>query len=208
MTRKITRAAARIKHGLQDKLFLGNLDAKRDWGFAGDYVEAMWLMLQQDKPDDYVIATGETHSVREFLERRVRRARTRLEEARRDRPALLPARPRSTCCSATRARRARSSAGSPSPLRAAGRDDGRGRLAWLRRQAQPRALTGSCNRLPGWRISPRIHLTLTLSRSLPIFAPGLRRSAGRRPARNSARGLALYLTEPFEPEASRPYASK
>jgi len=68
VTRKITRAATRIKAGLQDKLYLGNLDAKRDWGFAGDYVEAMWLMLQQDKPDDYVIATGESHSVREFLD--------------------------------------------------------------------------------------------------------------------------------------------
>ncbi len=68
VTRKITRAATRIKLGLQDKLYLGNLDAKRDWGFAGDYVETMWLMLQQDEPDDYVIATGETHSVREFLE--------------------------------------------------------------------------------------------------------------------------------------------
>ena len=68
VTRKITRAAARIKLGLQDKLFLGNLNAKRDWGFAGDYVEAMWLMLQQDKPDDFVIATGETHSVRTFAE--------------------------------------------------------------------------------------------------------------------------------------------
>src|SRR5678815_3585126 len=68
VTRKITRAATRIKEGLQDKLFLGNLDAKRDWGFAGDYVEAMWLMLQQDQPDDYVVATGETHSVREFLD--------------------------------------------------------------------------------------------------------------------------------------------
>ncbi len=68
VTRKITRAATRIKEGLQDKLYLGNLDAKRDWGFAGDYVEAMWRMLQQDMPDDYVIATGETHSVREFLE--------------------------------------------------------------------------------------------------------------------------------------------
>ncbi|MBA7472462.1 GDP-mannose 4,6-dehydratase [subsurface metagenome] len=67
VTRKITRAATRIKLGLQDKLFLGNLDAKRDWGFAGDYVEAMWLMLQQDKPDDYVVATGESHSVREFV---------------------------------------------------------------------------------------------------------------------------------------------
>jgi len=68
VTRKITRAATRIKLGLQDKLYLGNLDAKRDWGFAGDYVEAMWLMLQQDKPVDYVIATGKTHSVREFLD--------------------------------------------------------------------------------------------------------------------------------------------
>jgi len=68
VTRKITHAAARIKFGLQKNLFLGNLDAKRDWGFAGDYVEAMWLMLQQPEPDDYVIATGETHSVREFLD--------------------------------------------------------------------------------------------------------------------------------------------
>ena len=68
VTRKITMAAARIKLGLQDKLKLGNLDAKRDWGYAGDYVEAMWLMLQQKDPGDYVIATGETHTVREFLE--------------------------------------------------------------------------------------------------------------------------------------------
>tara|TARA_R100000008_G_C3565417_1_gene158848 strand:+ start:242 stop:1234 length:993 start_codon:yes stop_codon:yes gene_type:complete len=68
VTRKITRAAARIKLGLEDTLYLGNLDAKRDWGFAGDYVEAMWLMLQQETPDDFVIATGETHTVREFLE--------------------------------------------------------------------------------------------------------------------------------------------
>jgi GDPmannose 4,6-dehydratase len=68
VTRKVTRAAARIKLGLQAKLYLGNLDAKRDWGFAGDYVEAMWLMLQAEKPDDYVVATGETHSVREFCE--------------------------------------------------------------------------------------------------------------------------------------------
>ena len=67
VTRKITRAVAHIKAGLQDKLYLGNLDAKRDWGYAKEYVEAMWLMLQQDKPDDYVIATGETHSVSEFL---------------------------------------------------------------------------------------------------------------------------------------------
>src|SRR5580698_1374110 len=67
VTRKITMALARIKLGLQDKLYLGNLDAKRDWGFAGDYVEAMWLMLQQPKPDDFVIATGETHAVCELL---------------------------------------------------------------------------------------------------------------------------------------------
>ncbi len=67
VTRKITRAVARIKAGLQEVLYLGNLDAKRDWGFAPEYVEAMWLMLQQDNPDDYVIATGETHTVREFL---------------------------------------------------------------------------------------------------------------------------------------------
>ena len=69
VTRKITRAVGRIKCGLQDKLYLGNLDAKRDWGFAGDYVEQMWLMLQQDTPDDYVVATGQTHTVRQFCER-------------------------------------------------------------------------------------------------------------------------------------------
>ena len=68
VTRKITRALGRIRAGLQEKLYLGNLDAKRDWGFAGDYVEAMWLMLQQDRPDDYVVATGEAYSVREFLD--------------------------------------------------------------------------------------------------------------------------------------------
>ena len=68
VTRKITRAAAHIQAGLQKKLFLGNLDAKRDWGFAQEYVEAMWRMLQQPKPDDYIIATNETHSIREFLE--------------------------------------------------------------------------------------------------------------------------------------------
>lgn len=68
VTRKITRAATRIKLGLQNELYLGNLDAKRDWGFAGEYVQAMWLMLQQEDPDDYVIATGQCHSVREFLE--------------------------------------------------------------------------------------------------------------------------------------------
>jgi GDPmannose 4,6-dehydratase len=68
VTRKITRAVGRIKHGLQNELYLGNIEAKRDWGHAEDYVEAMWLMLQQDNADDYVIGTGETHSVQEFLE--------------------------------------------------------------------------------------------------------------------------------------------
>jgi GDPmannose 4,6-dehydratase len=73
VTHKVTYAAARIKHGLQRELHLGNLDARRDWGFAGDYVRGMWLMLQQDKPDDYVLATGETHSVRELCEVAFRR---------------------------------------------------------------------------------------------------------------------------------------
>jgi GDPmannose 4,6-dehydratase len=68
VTRKVTRAVARIKHGLDHKLYLGNLDARRDWGFAGDYVEAMWSMLQQDKPDDFVIATGASHSIRDLLD--------------------------------------------------------------------------------------------------------------------------------------------
>jgi GDPmannose 4,6-dehydratase len=68
VTRKITNSLARIKLGLQDSITLGNLDSARDWGYAGDYVEAMWLMLQQDQPDDYVIATGETHTIREFLD--------------------------------------------------------------------------------------------------------------------------------------------
>ncbi|NJD53184.1 MAG: GDP-mannose 4,6-dehydratase [Candidatus Methanoperedens sp.] len=79
VTRKITMAVARIKKGLQKKLYLGNLDAKRDWGFARDYVEAMWLMLQQDEPDDFVIATGKTHSVREFVEFAFREAGIELE---------------------------------------------------------------------------------------------------------------------------------
>ena len=74
VTRKISDGVARIKHGLTDELRLGNLEAKRDWGFAGDYVEAMWLMLQQDEPSDYVIATGEEHSVREFAELAFERA--------------------------------------------------------------------------------------------------------------------------------------
>jgi len=79
VTRKITMAAARIKLGLQDKLFLGNMNAKRDWGYAKDYVEAMWLMLQQDEPEEFVIATGETHSVREFCDEAFREVGIQLE---------------------------------------------------------------------------------------------------------------------------------
>jgi len=79
VTRKITRAVARIKHGLQDKLYLGNLEARRDWGYALEYVEAMWLMLQQDNPDDFVIGTGESHSVREFCELAFREAGMEIE---------------------------------------------------------------------------------------------------------------------------------
>jgi GDPmannose 4,6-dehydratase len=74
VTRKITRAVGRIVHGAQGVLYLGNLDARRDWGFAGDYVEAMWRMLQKDEPGDYVVATGETHTVREFCDRAFARA--------------------------------------------------------------------------------------------------------------------------------------
>jgi GDPmannose 4,6-dehydratase len=79
VTRKITRGIARIKYGLQEKIFLGNLDAKRDWGYAGDYVEAMWLILQQDEPDDYIIATGKTYSVRDFVERAFAEAKISIE---------------------------------------------------------------------------------------------------------------------------------
>jgi GDPmannose 4,6-dehydratase len=74
VTRKVTNAVARIKLGLQDNITLGNLDSSRDWGYAGDYVEAMWMMLQQDSPDDYVIATGETHTIRDLLEHAFRLA--------------------------------------------------------------------------------------------------------------------------------------
>lgn len=80
VTRKITRAAARIKVGLQDKLKLGNTESRRDWGFAGDYVEAMWRMLQQDSPDDFVVATGKTHSVQDFLEIAFRHLDLNIEE--------------------------------------------------------------------------------------------------------------------------------
>jgi GDPmannose 4,6-dehydratase len=90
VTRKITRAVGRIKHGLQSKLFMGNLDAKRDWGFAGDYVEGMYLMLQQDQPDDYVLATGHTHTVREFLELAFGLVGLDYNDFVRNRPPLLP----------------------------------------------------------------------------------------------------------------------
>jgi GDPmannose 4,6-dehydratase len=80
VTRKVTRAVARIVAGQQKKLYMGNLDAKRDWGYAKDYVRAMWLMLQQDKPDDYVVATGETHSVKEFLELAFKRVNLNWED--------------------------------------------------------------------------------------------------------------------------------
>ena len=80
VTRKITLAAARIKLGLQEKLYLGNLHAKRDWGFAGDYVKAMWLMLQQDSPDDFVIATGKSYTVQQFLETVFEQAGLKMED--------------------------------------------------------------------------------------------------------------------------------
>ena len=89
VTRKVTHAVARIKLGLQETLSLGNLDAKRDWGFAGDYVEAMWLMLQQESPQDYVISTGETHSVREMVEIAFRHAGLDPDEHVRIDPALV-----------------------------------------------------------------------------------------------------------------------
>ena len=93
VTRKVTNAVARIKLGLQDSITLGNLESSRDWGYAGDYVEAMWMMLQQDVPDDYVIATGETHSIRELLEVAFKsRGHRRLGAVRAAGPALLPAR--------------------------------------------------------------------------------------------------------------------
>ena len=90
VTRKVTDGVARIKLGLAKELRLGNLDSKRDWGFAGDYVRAMWLMLQQDKPDDYVVATGETHTVKRLVELAFARGRAGLAEVRRDRPGAGP----------------------------------------------------------------------------------------------------------------------
>ena len=102
VTRKVTNAVARIKLGLQDELVMGDLDPKRDWGYAGDYVKAMWAMLQQDEPDDYVVATGQTHTVEEFVERGVRRTpASTTGSATSARTRASSARPRSTCSSAT-----------------------------------------------------------------------------------------------------------
>ena len=112
VTRKVTLGAARIKEGLQKNLVMGNLDSQRDWGFAGDYVRAMWLMLQQDQPDDYVVATGETHSVRELPRGLLRHSGARLQGFRGIRPPLHETLRRSTCCSATRRKRNAASAGS------------------------------------------------------------------------------------------------
>ena len=105
VTRKITRALARIKAGLQEKLYLGNLDAKRDWGYTPDYTDAMWRMLQADEPDDYVIATGETHTVREFLDAAADASGPRLERRSSSSTRATCGRPRSTCSAATPRRR-------------------------------------------------------------------------------------------------------
>ncbi len=114
VTRKVTQAVARIGLGLQEQLALGNLDAKRDWGFAGDYVKAMWLMLQQDEADDYVVATGETHSHPRAARRRVRaRRHRRLAAARPPGPALLPPAEVDLLVGDPTKARATSSAGSP-----------------------------------------------------------------------------------------------
>ena len=112
VTRKISQAVARISLGLQDDLVLGNLDAERDWGFAGDYVEAMWLMLQQPVGDDYVVATGETHSIRELVDVAFATSASTTGRRTSGRTSGSCVRPRSTGWSATRARRATCSAGS------------------------------------------------------------------------------------------------
>ena len=138
VTRKISDGVARIKLGLADELRLGNLDAERDWGFAGDYVEAMWLMLQADEPDDYVIATGEAHSVREFADDRLRARRPRPGRPRRRRPGSSSARPRSTTSSAMLRRRATKLGWEPRrQLRGARRADGRRRPGAADRRAKP-----------------------------------------------------------------------
>ena len=115
VTRKVTHGVARIKRGRATELRLGNLDARRDWGFAGDYVDAMWRMLQRDTPADYVIGTGETHTVRELVRDRLHPRRTRLEETRGGGSRGSCARPRWTCCRPTRRRHAGSWIGFRAP---------------------------------------------------------------------------------------------
>ena len=112
VTRKITRAAGRIHHGLQETVSLGNLDAQRDWGFAGDYVEAMWLMLQQPEPDDYVVATGQTWSVRQFGEAAFEKLNMDFSDKAIFDPRVSCARRKSICCWATPRRLVRNWAGS------------------------------------------------------------------------------------------------
>jgi GDPmannose 4,6-dehydratase len=113
VTRKVTRAVGRISQGLQDKLYLGNLEATRDWGFTGDYVEAMWLMLQRHQPDDYIIATGEAHSVRDLVEIAFAAARLGSTGGAMSRSiGATSGRPRSMRCAAIPPRRATFSAGS------------------------------------------------------------------------------------------------
>ena len=115
LTRKVTRGVAAIVAGSAQKLYLGNLDARRDWGYAPEYVEAMWRMLQQDEPSDYVIATGEMHTVREFVERAFALVGLRLGALRRDRPALLPPHRGGRALRRRLQGRARVSAGGPRP---------------------------------------------------------------------------------------------
>jgi GDP-mannose 4,6-dehydratase len=113
VTRKVTNAVARIKLGLQHEIVLGNLDSKRDWGYAGDYVKAMWMMLQQDAPDDYVVATGKTYSIEDLVRRAFAESASTTGSATSARTRSSSVRPRSTCSSATPPRPRRSSAGSP-----------------------------------------------------------------------------------------------
>jgi len=114
VTRKITRAIGRIKHGLQEKVFLGNLDAKRDWGFAGDYVEAMWRILRHDEPDDFVIATGRTRTVREFARPPSNTPDLTGKSTSRS-TRVISGRPKWMCCSGTQVRPGKSSGGNPGP---------------------------------------------------------------------------------------------
>jgi hypothetical protein len=142
VTRKITRAATRIKEGLQDKLFLGNLDAKRDWGFAGDYVEAMWLMLQQATPQDYVVATARRTASR-VPRRGVRAARAWTGSSTSRSTRATSARPRSTCCWATRQGPAGTRLAAAGDVQGAGETHDGGRLeARPAREARPRRRAG------------------------------------------------------------------